>query len=87
MKLKNTHYRPDGIPSSLPDRLRRTMTPEPDTLIPCVWEYKLPSGKRGTCGVSAVWELVYDTDMIQPFGAPGNVTLTTYRCDNHHKAN
>jgi len=52
--------------------------------IPCVWEYKLPSGKTGTCGATATWELIYKTSMRQPFGAAGNIMLHTYRCDLHH---
>ncbi len=75
---------PDGVPSHMPDRVRRAMAPDPDALISCVWEYGLPSGKTGTCGAPATWELVYKTSMRQPFGASGNVMLHTYRCDRHH---
>ncbi len=84
MKLLKTLHRPDGMPSNMPDRVRRTMTPDPDAPILCVWEYTLPSGKTGTCGAPAFYELIYKTGMRQPFGAPGNIMLHTYRCDLHH---
>ena len=72
MKLLHTIHRPDGMAGVVADK------------IACVWEYKLPSGKTGTCGATATWELVYKTDMRQPFGTAGNVMLHTYRCDRHH---
>ncbi len=73
MKLVNTIHRPDGMPGGVTDK------------IGCVWEYKLPSGKTGRCNATATWELIYKTGMRQPFGAPGNVMLHSYRCDLHHE--
>ncbi len=73
MTLMNTIHRPDGMEGVVTDK------------IPCVWEYTLPSGKTGTCGATATWELIYKTSMRQPFGAPGNVMLHTYRCDLHRE--
>ena len=84
MSLIETIHRPDGMPSTSPDPIRRTMTPDPDAFIPCVWEYKLPSGKTGTCGAKATWELVYGTSIPQPFST-GNINFHTYQCDRHHK--
>lgn len=71
MKLLHTIHRPDGMAGVITDK------------IPCVWEYKLPSGKTGTCGVTATWELVYQTGMVQPWNS-GFIPLHTYRCDHHH---
>ena len=85
MSLIETIHRPDGMPSTSPDYVRRTMTPDPDAFIPCMWEYTLPSGKAGTCGAMATWELVYDTTIPQPFGATGNIHIHDYRCTRHHQ--
>ncbi len=72
MKLLRIIHRPDGMEGVVTDK------------IPCVWGYTLPSGKTGRCDATATWELVYKTDMRQPFGAAGNVMLHSYRCDLHH---
>lgn len=68
MKLLRTIHRPDGM----------------ESIKVCRHEFKLPSGKTGTCEAPAFWELVYKTGMRQPFGAPGNIMMHTYRCDLHH---
>ncbi len=92
MKLVNTIHRPDGMagvvkPTAI--TVGRIVTDpvgvtDKPPKISCVWEYKLPSGKTGRCDAIATWELIYKTSMRQPFGAPGNVMLHSYRCDLHH---
>ncbi len=83
MKLLKTLHRPDGIKSKAYGLgVKGYENKDPDIIL-CVSEYKLPSGKTGTCGAPAVWELIYKTGMRQPFGAPGNIMLHSYRCDLH----
>ena len=68
MKLLKTLHHPDGM----------------GAIQVCRHEFKLPSGKTGNCEAPAFYELIYKTTMRQPFGAPGNIMLHTYRCDLHH---
>jgi len=80
VKLLRDDHRPDGIDSPMPSYAR---SEDWQRVVPCVWEYTLPSGKVGTCGTPATWELEYQTGTPQPF-TTGNITWTTYRCDLHH---
>ena len=83
MKLVNAIHRPDGIESKGYGLGVKGYENKDPNIITCVWEYKLPSGKTGTCGAPATWELVYQTGMAQPFSS-GFIPLHTYRCDLHH---